>query len=811
MAKPLETLQKILRLEEEYEFRDKAVGGGLARYADTWFKQANEAYGETGAGWVQNVADRLRAYSTLASETRRNAMQELWNLLQSPPTDPDPALSALNALSALPAPTRPISSRPPLTGAASRGLTASVESLSGVGRKRAELLQNLGIRTLLELIQCYPRRYEDYSQLKTIDHLTYGEMVSVIGTIWDAGGRETGKGGRGRYLFRAVLGDHTGTIELIWFNNPYLEGKLKAGMQVVVSGKIDEHLGRLRMNAPDWEALERRDLNNVRIQPIYPLTEGLTQKQLRQIVDQALSAWAVRVPEILPDALRQRQSLIALPRALWGIHFPDNEEHLKAARRRLAFDEALVLQLGLLQQKRTWKAQPGRTITVPLETVESLKAALPYALTNAQRRSLDAMLSDLASGQPMNRLLQGDVGSGKTVVAALLMAVTARAGLQAALMAPTEILAEQHYKSIARLFEAFPEPRPTVAVLTGSTPAAERETIYAGLTDGSIQTVIGTHALIQDKVVFHDLGLVVIDEQHRFGVEQRGQLRGKGYNPHLLVMTATPIPRSLELTIWGHLDVSVLDEMPPGRQPVQTRVLQPRERERAYAFIQSQIAQGRQAFIIYPLVEASEKIEAKAAVDEHARLQKEVFPTLQLGLLHGQMSSDEKDTVMGEFVRGEKQILVATSVVEVGIDVPNASIILIEGAERFGLSQLHQFRGRVGRGAHQSYCLLLSDNPTEEALQRLKALEATTDGFVLAQKDLEMRGPGEFMGTQQSGFPTLRMALLADVRLLHEVREVATQLLTADPDLVLPEHQGLSQRVTQLWQQTPTIREGDLS
>ena len=399
----------------------------------------------------------------------------------------------------------------------------------------------------------------------------------------------------------------------------------------------------------------------------------------------------------------------------------------------------------------------------------------------------------------MNRLLQGDVGAGKTVVAGLAMAVTAASGAQAALMAPTEILAEQHYKSLTTLFAVFPEPRPTFGLLTGSTTGEERAAIYAGLADGSLQVVVGTHALIQEAVEFKELAFVVVDEQHRFGVEQRGALRQKGYNPHLLMMTATPIPRSLELTVWGHLDVSVLDEMPPGRQPIETRVLFPRERERAYAFIRSQVQQGRQAFIIYPLVEESEKIDAKAAVAEYERLRTEVLPDLRLGLLHGRLRSADKEAVMGQFAHGELDVLVATSVVEVGIDVPNAAVMLIDGAERFGLAQLHQFRGRVGRGAHQSYCLLLADSASEEAGERLKAVEATTDGFVLAQKDLEMRGPGEFLGTQQSGFPELPMVALADTRLLHQVRTVAENLLQADPDLSRPEHQSLAERVAEFW------------
>lgn len=798
MVKPLEILEKILNLEEkDYTYQDKAVAGGLARYADTWVKQAVGAFGEPARPWVEDVATRLRAYSSLEIEARREAMLALRAALCTPPTaEVAPVETPLSAepLVALP-PEPPASHRQPRS-VPGRGLEASVEMLAGIGKKRGELLGKLGVKTVRDLLYFYPRRYEDYSTLKTINRLVYGERVSVLATVWDAGLRKT-QGGKS--LFRAVLSDNTGTMEVTWFNQSFLEGRIRAGMQILISGKVDEYLGRLTMNAPDWELVGRKDLTNVRIQPVYGLTEGLQQRWMRMTLERTLAAWVKRVPDALPAAFRTEHNLLPLDRALWGVHLPDNQEHLNAGRRRLAFEEALYLQLGLLRQKMAWKSQPGRTIQIDAAYMEALQASLPYALTGAQLRSLEETLRDLTSGQPMNRLLQGDVGAGKTVVAGLAMAATAANGAQAALMAPTEILAEQHYKSLSKLFDVFPEPRPTFGLLTGSTSGEDREAIYAGLADGSLQIVVGTHALIQETVEFKDLAFVVVDEQHRFGVEQRGALRQKGYNPHLLMMTATPIPRSLELTVWGHLDVSVLDEMPPGRQPIETRVLFPRERERAYAFIRSQVQQGRQAFIIYPLVEVSEKIDAKAAVAEYDRLRKEVLPDLRLGLLHGRLRPADKESVMGQFAHGELDVLVATSVVEVGIDVPNATVMLIDGAERFGLAQLHQFRGRVGRGAHQSYCLLLADSASEEANERLKAVEATTDGFVLAQRDLEMRGPGEFLGTQQSGFPELPMVALADTRLLHQVRTVAEALLQADPDLSQPENQSVAERVAEFW------------
>lgn len=799
MVKPLEILKKILELEaSDYNYQDKAVSGGLARYADTWEKQALEQFGASAEAWVEDVAARLRAYSALSSaEGRREAAQALHEALARPAEQPPAAAEEPPAAPEPPArPPAPAPSPALPEERDGRGLNAPVETISGIGEKRADLLGKLGVETIRNLLHLYPRRYEDYSQLKTIDRLKYGERVSLLATVWEAGGRKTHGG---KHLFRAILSDKTGTLEVTWFNQPYLQGRIRPGMQILVSGKIDEYLGRLTMNAPEWERVGRKDLTNARIQPIYPLTEGLSQRWMRRTLHRTLSAWAKRAPDPLPESLRAEHALLSLQRALWGIHLPDSQEHLAAARRRLAFEQALYLQLGLLRQKLTWQSQPGRPVAVDPAYLQALKAALPYALTHAQQRSLDEMLRDMASGQPMNRLLQGDVGSGKTVVAALLMAVTAAAGHQAAMMAPTEILAEQHYKSLSALFATFPEPRPALGLLTGSTSGEEREAVYARLKDGSLDVVVGTHALIQEGVAFDDLAFVVIDEQHRFGVEQRGTLRQKGYNPHLLVMTATPIPRSLELTVWGHLDVSVLDEMPPGRQPVQTNVLFPRERERAYAFIRNQVQEGRQAFIIYPLVESSDKIEAKAAVDEHERLQSEVFPNLKLGLLHGRLRPQEKDEVMAQFVRGDLDILVATSVVEVGIDVPNASVMLIDGADRFGLAQLHQFRGRVGRGEYKSYCLLLAENASDAANERLQAVEATTDGFELAEKDLQMRGPGEFLGTRQSGFPEFPLVTEADTRLLHEVREVAGRILEADPALQQDEHRRMGQAVAEFW------------
>ncbi len=792
MESPVETLRKILLLEAE-KCEDRAVVGGLANFVRTWLREAERGFGPEAAGWVQEIADRLQAYSGLSTPGERAAaLKEILGLLERGPSPSSPPQPPSPQPSPPPAPQRPTT--PPVEEP--KGLGAPITAIQGVGKRQAQRLARLGVRTIRDLLFLFPRRYDDYSRLKTINRLEYGEEVTIIAKVWDAGVKQSRKGVS---VFKAVLSDGTGFIEATWFNQPYLAERIRQGSQIVVSGRVEEYLGRPCFTSPEWEPPQQELLHTGRLVPVYPLTEGIRSRWLRTVIKRTVDYWAPRLPDHLPPSVREAHGLMDLGTAIRQVHFPDDHERLQAARRRLAFDELFVFQLGLFRQQYRWRSVPGRQLPISDEALQAFILSLPFPLTGAQQRALAQIVADMRSPYPMNRLLQGDVGSGKTVVAATAMALTVGTGAQAAMMAPTEILAGQHFETLTRLFSAMPGRPPTVRLLTGSVIGAEREEIYAGLADGSIDIVVGTHALIQEGVTFHDLALVVIDEQHRFGVRQRAALRQKGYNPHLLVMTATPIPRSLQLTVWGHLDVSIIDEMPPGRQPVATRLILPRERERAYAFLRSQVEKGRQAFIICPLVEESEKIEAKAAVEEYERLRQQIFPGLRLGLLHGRMKSEEKEATMAAFARGELDILVATSVVEVGIDVPNATVMLIEGAERFGLAQLHQFRGRVGRGEHPSYCLLVSESASPEAMERLAAVEATTDGFVLAQKDLELRGPGEFLGTRQSGFPDLKTASLTDLRLLEEVREAARRFFESDPELSRPEHRLLARRVADMW------------
>jgi ATP-dependent DNA helicase RecG len=860
MSRAFNSLERVLRLESQQGFQNKAVVGGIRQFATFWVNQAREeAVDEADNALVEQVADLLMDYGRLpGTEAREKAVKGLLGRLEQrqkrvaaregapqsgaaqqvaaqqvaaqqvaaqqvaaterPPrqmvTPPPPPKSkatrakqpapqpAPSATPDLPTEAGPTADERPVTAVAPdpEGLKQPVVKLPGVGPKIASLLARLGAEAIGELLYIFPRRYDDYTLLKPINRLAYGEQVTVIGTIWETRARRSGSQTR----VQSIISDGTGTMQATWFNQPWLADSLKAGMQVVLSGVVDQFLGRLVFQSPEWEPLDIEPLRTRRIVPVYPLTKGLTSHKMRELMKAAVDQWAGRVPDPLPDGLLQRLGYFPLPQALRQMHFPDSQGDLHRARQRLVFEELLLLQLGMLRQRRDWQSIPGVPLAIDQEAVNRFTASLPFPLTGAQERVVAEIIADLQRSIPMNRLLQGDVGSGKTVVAAAAMVAAVAAGKQAALMAPTEILAEQHFQGLSGLLSAMGV---TMRLLTGSTPAREKETIYDELRRGAVQLVIGTHALIQEAVQFRSLALVVIDEQHRFGVDQRQALRDKGQNslddhgaPHLLVMSATPIPRTLALSMFGDLDLSILDEMPPGRQEIKTRWLRPSERERAYSFVRGQIDAGRQAFFICPLVEESDNIEAKAAVEEHARLQKEIFPNYKLGLLHGRMTAVEKEAAMRAFYQGETHILVATSVIEVGIDVPNSTVIVIEGANRFGLAQLHQFRGRVGRGQHQSYCLLISESVSPEAEERLEALERSNDGFVLAEKDLELRGPGEFFGRRQSGLPELKLASLLDVEMLTIARQEADLLFRLDPWLEKEENQLLQERVMQFWQ-----------
>ena len=686
------------------------------------------------------------------------------------------------------------------TGAAppATGLGTPLQFLKGIGPRRAEQLAKKGLETIEDALYFVPLRHEDRTQLTPLRSLQPGQVATATGVIR---GLAPPPPGRWRQPMTVLLRDETGSAGVVFFNPRYLAKILKRDQRLVVHGKVTRWRGSIVMQHPDWEIVEPGDderLHAGRWVPVYSTTEGLYPRQLRALMWRLVEEFASTVPEMLPEPVIARRKLVPLARALRDFHFPENENALAAARRRLAFDDFLLLQLGFAILKSRATRTRGLAINPRGELVARLRASLPYRLTGAQDRVWDEIRRDMASPWPMHRLLQGDVGSGKTVVAALAAVTAVEAGYQAAIMAPTEILSEQHFMTFRQLLAPLGID---VTLLTSSPTAAERKARRAAVAAGDIPIAVGTHALVQEGVGFRKLGLAIVDEQHRFGVEQRARLKSLGEEPDVLVMTATPIPRTLALTLHGDLDVSVLDELPPGRTPVVTRARTDAQRGKVYDFIRDQVRNGRQAYIVYPLVEESETLDLKAATDMARSLARDVFPDATVGLLHGRLKFDEKDEIMRRFKEGAIQILVSTTVIEVGIDVPNASVMLIEHAERFGLSQLHQLRGRVGRGPYTSYCILMTGaRPTEEAQRRIDAMVGTTDWFKIAEVDLEIRGPGEFFGTRQSGLPEFRVAdLLRDGPILEEARREAEQIVARDGQLRDPEHRGLRAGLLARW------------
>ena len=657
-------------------------------------------------------------------------------------------------------------------------LHTDIRYIKGVGEARARSLAKLGITDLFSLLSYFPRTYEDRRAYKTIAGLVPGEMSCVCAVV--AGEPKLSRIRKGLDLVKLRVVDETGALELTYFNQSYLKTAFRTGDAYVFYGLAEGAPGRPRMVNPLFEREGARQITG-RIMPIYPLTAGVSQSMLCKAVEQGLSACIDELPDSLPEDVRFTYQLCHTRFAYENIHFPADDEALAAARRRLAFEELFLLALGL-HLLRSRRVSVAGKVCRPID-LSPFFASLPFSLTGAQRRAIDDIARDLSAARPMNRLIQGDVGSGKTMVAAAAIYMAAKNGLQCALMAPTEILAEQHYRSLAPLLGPLGIP---CALLTASTKAKERRALNEALRTGALSLVIGTHALLSPDVQYQNLGLVVTDEQHRFGVDQRAALSAKGENPHLLVMSATPIPRTLALMIYGDLDVSVLNELPPGRQKIDTFAVPSSYHERIYAFLRRLVAEGRQAYIVCPMVAENDELpdERKAVTAYAEMLQKDVFPDLRIAPIHGKMKPKEKDAVMRAFAAHELDVLVSTTVIEVGVDVPNAALMLIENAECFGLSQLHQLRGRVGRGQHKSYCVLVSDNKGEENRARLRVMSSTSDGFVIAEEDLKLRGPGDFFGSRQHGLPSLRVAdLSCDLALLHETQQAANALLAADPDL----------------------------
>lgn len=673
-------------------------------------------------------------------------------------------------------------------------LQTDVRYIKGIGEARAKALSKLGIATLQDLIGYFPRRYEDRTMTRSIRELELGETVCVRAMIANDPVASRISGGRTVVKARAV--DDSGALDLTFFNQEYRKNSLHRGEAYIFCGKVEGNLLARRMINPIVEQ-EGQQVLTGHIVPIYPLTAGVSQNLLYKAVSQGLTACRHLLTDCLPDAVRQAHRLCHSGYAYENIHFPADAEALNLARRRMVFEELFILSCGLqmLRSRRTDVAGPACAAA----DMEEFYRALPFPLTNAQRRAITEAVTDMRSGRPMNRLCQGDVGSGKTMVAAGCVWFAAQSGWQSALMAPTEILARQHYENLTPLFEKFGL---RCALLTGSTKARERRDILENLALGSIDLCIGTHALLTEDVSYARLGLVITDEQHRFGVNQRAALGQKAENPHMLVLSATPIPRTLALIIYGDLDVSVMNELPPGRQKVDTFAVGESYRQRVNQFIRKQVEAGHQVFIVCPLVGQEDHIpdERKAAAAYAKKLREEVFPDLRVCLLHGKMKPKEKEKVMEDFAAGSGDILVATTVVEVGVDVPNATCMVVENAERFGLSQLHQLRGRVGRGQAKSYCILLSEHPSEETKRRLKVMTKTNDGFEISREDLALRGPGDFFGQRQHGLPALKIAdLSCDMALLDEAQQAAKGWMVQDPELEKPESGALRARIETLF------------
>ncbi len=811
-------LRKILLLEQQLGFNNRAVVGGLDKFLRNWAREAAEA---TQHPMFRSTLKRLETssldYAGKPPEERRAWIERVlrWTEGIEGESNSDsngraaPVEAAKTAQGPAAKAAKPSFLRP------GQGLDTPLPEVRSVPTAVVNKLEKLGVATVGDLLYYFPRRHIDFSTTQPIAGIEIGRDQTAIGSVWSA--EEVRVGNRRRGATEAVVGDETGNVRAIWFNQPYLAKALRPGMRIALSGRVSVFRGRRVFENPEYELAGDGELiHTARLVPVYPLTEGITSRRLRGLTKRVVDECAGLLEEFVPEDRRRRLGLMGLIEAVRGAHFPGDVEEQQAARHRLAFDELLLIQLGVLARKRTWQEEmPGHPLHTNPAMLDAFLAQLSFGLTGAQERAMAEVMGDLAKSHAMSRLLQGEVGSGKTVVALAASLVAVAGGQQVAFMAPTEILAEQHFRTVKQLLGYtdthtepqdvvsihptwFPKPI-TVGLLLGSHPQKRKQGVQALTAEGEIDILIGTQALFQRDVEFADLSLAIVDEQHRFGVMQRSELRQKGYNPHLLVMTATPIPRTLSLTVYGDLDISVLDELPPGRQRVRTKWLAAEERDRAYSFVHRQVAESRQAFIIYPLIEESDKLDVAAALQEHERLSRDVFPDLRLALLHGRMKTAEKDSVMRGFGEGAYDVLVSTAVVEVGIDVPNATVMLVDGADRFGLAQLHQFRGRVGRGEHESFCILVSESPSPEASERLGILERVYDGFELAEEDLRLRGAGEFFGTRQSGLPDLRMARISDAPLLEEARREAASIFDDDPELEAPQRRPLAAALERAW------------
>ncbi|MCC0691072.1 MULTISPECIES: ATP-dependent DNA helicase RecG [Clostridioides] len=676
-------------------------------------------------------------------------------------------------------------------------LYKDVQYVKGIGPKKADKLNKLGIFTLKDLLYYFPRQFEDRNNLKKIAQLEDDEKVTIKAVISSI---NTFSPKEGMTLTKIDVKDETGSAKLVFFNKSYIKNTFRPGDSILVFGKVKKKFNNLELTSCELEYLTNSPKNTCRFMPVYQLTYGVTNKEIMSIIRTVLEDKELIIQEYMPKRIIEKYRLCNIDFAVRNIHSPSNKESLKIALYRIVFEELLILQLGLFVFKSGRNKEDGIKFEISKD-LKNIISSLPFKLTKAQNRALDEIIQDMDSDKIMNRLVQGDVGSGKTVVALLALANCVLNGYQGALMAPTEILAGQHYISLTESLKDFGI---NVGLLIGSLTKKQKDTVLEQIKNNEIDILIGTHALIEDKVEFNNIGLVITDEQHRFGVMQRSKLSMKGANPDILVMTATPIPRTLALILYGDLDISIIDELPPGRQPIETLAIEKNKRDRAYNnLVRREVEAGRQVYIVCPLVEESEAIEAKSAVELVEELRAEYFQDLRLGLLHGKMKSSEKDEVMGRFKNKEIDILVSTTVIEVGVNVPNATLMIIENAERFGLAQLHQLRGRVGRGSHKSYCVLIYDSKTEVCRQRMAIMEETNDGFKISEKDLEIRGPGEFFGTRQHGLPELKVAnLFKHIKILKLAQQEARYILGEDNNLQLKENMPLKKEIIDKFKDT---------
>ncbi len=806
----IEKLLPTLDGEEKTEYVNSAVVGGTGAHFAALTSQALEAI-ENGSDAVpvtaeftlQRLHDIWKIYPHQELERRvqivrvtRELLDKLQDTLDSAPVQEgggrrEEGVAVVRAKSA------PAKPKFDSSGAT---LDQEITYLKGIGPNRAKLMAKWGVLTVADLLHHFPHRYEDRRLTRTISQLEIGDKDSFLCEVLHE--PQTRMMGH-RNITKVRVGDETGRLDLQWWNQPFREKQFKVGMRLFCYGKISEFGGTLQVDSPEFEIISDEDGSQVGgIVPVYPATEGLYQSNLRRAIADALDKYGPCVEEMIPADLREKFELWPLEQSLREIHFPTDWESKEAARYRLVFEELFLLQVALAQKKRAAHLEEaGLRHIVPDEEIKKFLHALPFKLTGAQKRVMNEIRKDLKLPRPMNRLLHGDVGSGKTIVAAYALWSAFKSGYQGALLAPTEILSEQHFSVLTRLLKPLGVE---VGLLEGSLKAKNKRRIVEDLAEGRIHVVVGTHALIQENIEFHKLGVCVVDEQHRFGVMQRAALAQKGaggMRPDVLVMTATPIPRTMALTIYGDLDVSVLDELPPGRQPIKTVKIKPEAREKAYGYVRAEVQKGRQAYVVCPLVEESEKLaHLKAASAMAEQLREGELHGLRVGLVHGQMDIYERDEQMELFRAGMHDVLVSTTVIEVGVDIPNATIMLIEDADRFGLSQLHQLRGRVGRGKDKSMCILLANPKTDEGKARLAVMTKTQNGFEIAEHDLNLRGPGEFYGTRQSGMPDFRLAnIVSDVDVIALAREAAWEVVNADPHLEWEEHQPLVRALERFW------------